>query len=214
MTVKDFDESIILESYKRNESISKVLKELGINHTGTQVKNVSFILKKNDVKIRQYNKSFLEENKDLVAKNLPFSKTIKDLALKIGFLKDKKRSISSRQYDNFILFFKKNNLDYSHLLEVKQQERFKQKKQKEEEIFCKESQISPSALKKRFLKKVEYKCSLCGNKGEWNKKHLSLQIDHINGNRKDNRMENLRLLCPNCHSQTDNFSGANRNIPL
>lgn len=53
------------------------------------------------------------------------------------------------------------------------------------------------------------KCSLCGQGREWNQKPLVLQIDHINGINSDNRIENLRFLCPNCHSQTETFGTKN-----
>jgi len=52
----------------------------------------------------------------------------------------------------------------------------------------------------------EERCEICGQDPEWNGKPLILQIDHINGNRKDNRLENLRIVCPNCHTQTETFS--------
>lgn len=52
-------------------------------------------------------------------------------------------------------------------------------------------------------------CSMCGTGKYWNNKALVLQLDHINGIRVDNRVENLRILCPNCHSQTDTFAGRN-----
>lgn len=63
-------------------------------------------------------------------------------------------------------------------------------------------------FKSRLIKAnlIEYKC--CGIT-EWNGKPLTLQLHHINGNNRDNRLENLTFLCPNCHSQTDNFSGKN-----
>lgn len=54
----------------------------------------------------------------------------------------------------------------------------------------------------------ENKCECCGIY-DWNGKPLVLQIHHINGKHNDNRIENLQILCPNCHSQTDNFCGAN-----
>lgn len=50
----------------------------------------------------------------------------------------------------------------------------------------------------------KYECECCGI-DSWNGKEISLQLHHINGNHSDNRIENLQVLCPNCHSQTENF---------
>lgn len=80
-----------------------------------------------------------------------------------------------------------------------------------EEILVENSQYTNmTKLKDRVLKAglLETKCAICGIT-DWNNMPLVLQLDHINGNNRDNRIENLRLLCPNCHSQTETFSGKN-----
>lgn len=63
-------------------------------------------------------------------------------------------------------------------------------------------------LKLRLLREglKENRCERCGL-DEWQGQTLSIALHHINGDRLDNRLENLELLCPNCHSQTDTFSG-------
>jgi Zn finger protein HypA/HybF involved in hydrogenase expression len=66
-------------------------------------------------------------------------------------------------------------------------------------------------LKKRLVKEkiLEYKCYEC-KLTEWRDKPISLQLEHKNGNNTDNRVDNLTLLCPNCHSQTKTFAGRNQ----
>jgi len=68
-----------------------------------------------------------------------------------------------------------------------------------------------ASVRKSILRKelIPYKCGICGIQ-EWNGKKLSLHLDHINGINNDHRLENLRFLCPNCHSQTHTYTGRNK----
>ncbi|MFM8435430.1 MAG: HNH endonuclease [Planctomycetia bacterium] len=66
-------------------------------------------------------------------------------------------------------------------------------------------------LKHRLIREkiFEYECSSCGI-SDWNGKAITLQLDHINGDSSDHRKDNLQLLCPNCHSQTETWCGRNK----
>jgi hypothetical protein len=67
-------------------------------------------------------------------------------------------------------------------------------------------------IKTRLIKHKNWKdiCSVCGLGTVWNNLPISLHVDHINGNSFDNTLENLRFICPNCHSQTETFGSKNR----
>jgi hypothetical protein len=68
-----------------------------------------------------------------------------------------------------------------------------------------------SSLKSRLLKEgaLEEKCAVCGVT-HWLGEKLSLVLDHVNGENRDHRLENLRLLCPNCNSLQPTFAGRNK----
>jgi transposase len=73
-----------------------------------------------------------------------------------------------------------------------------------------EGSISRRHLKRRLVRAglLRSSCAECGIT-TWRDRALSLELHHINGDGKDNRLENLALLCPNCHSQTDSWGGRN-----
>lgn len=77
-----------------------------------------------------------------------------------------------------------------------------------ENLFVKDSKATRTIVRD-YIKRhklLDYsQCSMCGIKNEWNGKSLRLELDHANGDYTDNRLKNLRILCPNCHSQTNTF---------
>ena len=77
--------------------------------------------------------------------------------------------------------------------------------------LCEYSSLSSANVKTLVYKLglKENRCEICGIT-EWQGKSIQCELHHINGNPTDNRIENLQILCPNCHSQTDNFRSRNR----
>lgn len=79
-----------------------------------------------------------------------------------------------------------------------------------DEYLSNEHPIQSDWLKKRLIKEgiLLHQCSLC-LLTQWNNQPIPIELDHINGKHEDNRLENLRILCPNCHAQTSTHAGKN-----
>lgn len=80
-----------------------------------------------------------------------------------------------------------------------------------EDVLKENVDYRSATLKERLWKEglKEQKCEICGI-SSWNNKPIVLELHHINGNHYDNRLENLQIVCPNCHSQTDGHRGRTR----
>lgn len=133
------------------------------------------------------------------------SKTIRDVLRHFG-LPDNK-GYYNRLFHKSVKEFGTN---ISHINESVKKQEFR-KQLPLNELFVEDSYHEPKWLKRRLIREglMNDKCS-CGQLPMWNGEILVMQLDHINGKNTDNRIENLRLLCPNCHSQTATFGGRNR----
>jgi hypothetical protein len=71
--------------------------------------------------------------------------------------------------------------------------------------------MRPEFLRRALIETgVPYRCALCDLSNIWQELPLTLHVDHISGDFHDNRIENVRFLCPNCHAQTPNFAGKHK----
>lgn len=107
------------------------------------------------------------------------------------------------------------NIDYDKFKRRKSIATFKTRN--DNSIFVENSNYrNRGELKKKMVLYygVPYNCSKCGLGNLWQDEKIVLVLDHINGISHDNRLENLRFLCPNCNSQTDTFAGRNLKYPI
>lgn len=138
-------------------------------------------------------------------------------------IKRNKKTKDNRNWAEILKIYNDNNISYR---ELQRTYRFghsafsracKEHKFKKERISTKIERILNGSgephnrdhLKKSIIKHgyIKNECNECGQKPEWYGRKLVLILDHINGIFNDNKIENLRLLCPNCNSQTETFAG-------
>lgn len=111
----------------------------------------------------------------------------------------------------------KEQIDFSNIKTEKYKIHSFRKKIPLEEILVVNSNYSnPYKMKQRLIKEglLLLECNICHIGPIWNNLPLNLQLDHINGIFNDNRLENLRMVCPNCHSQTETFAARNKKPKL
>jgi Zn finger protein HypA/HybF involved in hydrogenase expression len=178
----------------------------GIRKLAT-IANVSFTtirywLKKYDLKSEGERESKFDWSKEKIKESIIHSKCKSDILKYLGV------SLGTTHYQKLDLLLKKYNIDTSNFeYDYKRGHKFTEKYD-DELVFTKNSPLSNKNIKRRIIKNslLDYECVECGITDSWNGKKITLQLDHIDGDNNNNKLENLRFLCPNCHSQTETHS--------
>ena len=139
-------------------------------------------------KYTNWKKETLEE---IVAKSSSFAECLRHMGL----------VQAGGNYANLQRNIDKYNITTSHMIG--------QAHNKGKEIKVFDNLIKPSSIKKRLISEYGNICQKC-NIESWNGLPLTLELEHIDGNNRNNSKENLTLLCPNCHSQTPTWRNRKR----
>lgn len=154
-------------------------------------------------KIRDTKTDWSEQDVSIAVKNsLSYAEALR----RLGFSGNRGNNIKTLKKK-----IKEYNIDTSHFLGRSRYSLEKALKSSDEDFFRNGVYHNGDSLKKRLFNNnlKEKKCECCGLT-EWNGNPIPLQVHHIDGNNLNNSLDNLQILCPNCHAQTDNYCRKNK----
>ena len=145
---------------------------------------------------------------ELLSKTVAHNNSVTDVLKVLGL------RCAGGNYNTINGYIKKYNLDTSHFetsAEKAKRVLFKQDLPREL-ILCENSTVHRSTVKRYIFKHnlIPNICIFCGQDENWYGKKMTLILDHENGIHNDNRLENLRIVCPNCNATLDTHCGKNK----
>ncbi len=184
----------------RGLTLSQIAKNLNLSISG-----VYFYLRKYGLRTSLSEQRSLKYSEANLSKLVCSSTTLSDVLRGLGL------EIQPGNFDTLRKYIKRYKLDCSHFV-GKSAGRGGSSRKNLDEILVKDSEYDFGQLKRRLISEglLPNECSNCKSTTQWQGKPLKMVLDHINGIKTDARIDNLRLLCPNCNSQTETFCRKNK----
>ena len=197
------------EAARGARTLSEALEKLGVEPKGWKRRYVHERMKKLGVDVSHFEREGTKWTRDVLEPVVARSTSVNEVLRRLGL------DPVGGHHTNISRRIKAYGLDTSHFTPVvrTERQRYNQRRRTAEEILVEDTSAHarrvPGSRLKRALREqgVEERCALCGIEPVWLGEALPIEVDHIDGNWRNNRIENLRLLCPNCHSTTDSYRG-------
>ncbi|MFF3344916.1 HNH endonuclease signature motif containing protein [Streptomyces sp. NPDC002779] len=197
------------EAARGARTLSEACGRLGVDPKGWKRRYVHDRMKKLGIDVSHFEREGIKWTREILAPVVSRSVSVNEVLRHLGLdpVGGHHTHISRR--------IKAYGIDTSHFTPTvrTERQRHNQRRRTAEEILVEETSAHatrvPSSRLKRAMRRlgVEERCALCGIEPVWLGEPLPLEVDHVDGNWRNNRIENLRLLCPNCHSTTDSYRG-------
>ncbi|MGW1778536.1 HNH endonuclease signature motif containing protein [Streptomyces sp. NPDC002143] len=197
------------EAVRGARTLSEALGRLGVEPKSWKRRYVYERMKKLGVDVSHFEREGAKWTREILEPAVAASTSVNEVLRRLGI------EVVGGHHTNISRRIKAYGIDTSHFTPVvrTERQRYNQRRRTAGEILVENTSAHarriPSSRLKRAMRElgvVEH-CALCGIEGVWLGEPLPLEVDHIDGNWRNNRVENLRLLCPNCHSTTDSYRG-------
>ncbi|MER6066063.1 HNH endonuclease signature motif containing protein [Streptomyces sp. NPDC001792] len=197
------------EAARGARTLSEALERLGVDPRSPTRRYVLERMRKLGVDVAHFEREGVKWTREILEPVVAVSASINEVVRRLGL-----DSVGGHQA-NIARRIKAYGIDTSHFTSVVRTERmrYNQRRRSAEEILVQDTSAHARRIPSRRLKRamtelgVEERCALCGMEPVWHGAPLPLEVDHIDGDWRNNSVENLRFLCPNCHSTTDTYRG-------
>lgn len=202
------------EAARGARTLSEALGRLGVDPKSWKRRYIFDRMRKLGVDVSHFGREGVKWTREILEPVVAESASVYEVLRRLGL------APVGGHHANISRRIKAYGIDTSHFTPVvrTERQRLNQRRRTPAEILVEDTsddaRRTPGSRLKRAMRELgmEERCSLCGVESVWLGEPLPLEVDHIDGNWRNNRLENLRLLCPNCHSTTDSYRGRGKRI--
>ncbi|MFE9772928.1 HNH endonuclease signature motif containing protein [Streptomyces sp. NPDC005931] len=214
MAASAYTKERLEEAARGARTLSEALVRLGVDPTSSTRQYVLRRMRRLGVDVSHFEHEGAKWTKAVLEPAVARSTSVNEVLRRLGL------APVGGHHTNISRRIKAYGIDTSHFTPVVRTERQRdnQRRRSAQEILVEDTSAHATRTPGRRLKRamgelgVQMCCAMCGIRPVWLGHPLPLEVDHIDGNWRNNRIENLRLLCPNCHSTTDKYRGRGKRL--
>ncbi len=195
----------LAEAVASSRTLSEALTKLGVDPKSPTRRYVRDRMRKMGIATQHFEREGARWTKEVLQAAVASSTTMCEVLRRLGV------EVVGGQHTHISRRVKALGIDTSHFsAPVRSRD---VRRRRPEDLLVDQSQTLERRIPGERLKRAMFalgapeRCSLCGTERMWRDRPLPLEVDHIDGNWRNNRPQNLQLLCPNCHSTTDTYRG-------
>ncbi|MFG3304157.1 HNH endonuclease [Streptomyces wuyuanensis] len=212
MPVSPYTRERLSEAARTSRTLSEALGRLGVEARGASRSYIRARMKKLGVDTSHFEREGTRWSRESLEAAVAASTNLCEVLRRLGV------DVVGGQHTHIARRIRALGIDISHFTAPRRTEKARRNHHRltADEILVEDRSVpvgrTPNRLLRRALceRGVSEHCALCGIEPVWRGHRLPLEIDHIDGDWRNNRAENLRFLCPNCHSTTDTYRGRSR----